>query len=134
MEKMVRWKFGSKGTEVEKMVGWTFGTKGTGMEKMVRWPVGSRGAGGAGAARVYCPVSIAEGKKSKLEALGAHLTFAKDCGIAEGQARRDAGDLGMTYVSPYNDVKVLRSNPPCQKPLLPYSTSVPRPGTELSAN
>lgn len=95
------------------------GNQGCRLENMVRWQLVTRGAEMAGGARVYCPASIAEAKKSKLEALGAHLTFAKDCGSAECQARSDARALGLTYVSPYNDVQVLQGPaPPEKSPLL----------------
>lgn len=42
-----------------------------------------------------------------LRAAGANLvSFGEDCVEAEMKAREVAGQQGMTYVSPYNDLQV----------------------------
>jgi len=57
---------------------------------------------------LYLPRSAAPEKIHKLRQAGADIRFrGASCERAEMTARRDAGVLGRTYVSPYNDPEVI---------------------------
>ena len=66
-----------------------------------------RGPEWAAAPLIYLPQSVSDAKAGKLKQQGAQLMlFGDDAVEAEREARRAAGESGMTYVSPYNDPQV----------------------------
>jgi len=57
---------------------------------------------------IYLPETAATAKVRDLKAHGANLRFVGgDCVLAEIQARKDAEEEGLTFISPYNDPKVI---------------------------
>jgi threonine dehydratase len=57
---------------------------------------------------VFVPGNASPDKLGIVERLGAEIKFhGDDCAVAEAEARRYASENGMTYVSPYNDPKVV---------------------------
>lgn len=57
---------------------------------------------------IYLPESAAAAKVKDLQSHGASLRFVGgDCVLAELQARKDAEEQGQTFISPYNDPKVI---------------------------
>lgn len=59
-------------------------------------------------ATIYLPRDVSDSKLSMIRHLGGEAVpeFA-DCLAAEIQARRDAEEMGRTFVSPYNDAQVI---------------------------
>jgi threonine dehydratase len=58
---------------------------------------------------LFLPRTVAEVKRRKLEALGVPLRFHGDsCEKTEIAAREHAAGLGQTFVSPYNDLDIIR--------------------------
>ena len=58
---------------------------------------------------LFLPETVAEVKRRKLEALGIPLRFyGDDCGKTESHARAWAGIDGRVFVSPYNDLDIIR--------------------------
>lgn len=61
-----------------------------------------------GRGRVYLPRGTAAVKVNALRELGARwVFFGEDCIKTEREARRVAGEEGVEYVSPYNDLEVV---------------------------
>lgn len=61
------------------------------------------------ALKLFLPETAAEVKKKKLEALGVDIAyFGSDCGRTEIHARDEAGRTGRVFVSPYNDLDIIR--------------------------
>ena len=59
--------------------------------------------------KLFLPSTAAELKRKKIEALGVDVeTFGADCGRTEVHAREEAGRTGRVFVSPYNDLDVIR--------------------------
>jgi threonine dehydratase len=57
---------------------------------------------------IYLPETAAAAKVRDLQSHGASLKFVGDDGvISEMQARRDAEEQGLTFISPYNDPTVI---------------------------
>lgn len=57
---------------------------------------------------IYLPETASPAKIKDLKAHGANLRFiAGDCILSELQARKDADEQGLTFISPYNDPKVI---------------------------
>lgn len=55
------------------------------------------------------PTTVSSAKAAKLKQQGARLVMhGSDAVEAETEARRAAGEKGMTYISPYNDAQVLQ--------------------------
>lgn len=70
----------------------------------VAYALGQLGSSGV----VFVPPSIPDGKRRRIEQLGAEVRVVGDDPVdAEGHARRHAVEHGLPYVSPYNDPKVL---------------------------
>jgi threonine dehydratase len=70
----------------------------------VAYALGRLGSAGV----VFVPPSIPDGKRRRIEQLGAEVrVVGHDPVDAERHARRYAAERGLTYVSPYNDPKVL---------------------------
>lgn len=58
---------------------------------------------------LFLPNSVAEVKRRKLEALGVPLRFfGGDCAKTESRARAWAAGEGRIFVSPYNDLDIIR--------------------------
>jgi threonine dehydratase len=58
---------------------------------------------------LFLPETVAEVKRRKLEALGVPLRFfGDDCGKTESHARGWAERAGRIFVSPYNDLDIIR--------------------------
>jgi cysteine synthase len=56
---------------------------------------------------IYLPETVSEAKAEKLRRQGARLVLhGRDSVEAEREARAVAEAQGMTYISPYNDLKV----------------------------
>ncbi|HVP89862.1 MAG TPA: pyridoxal-phosphate dependent enzyme [Terriglobales bacterium] len=61
------------------------------------------------ALRLFLPETAAEIKRKKIEALGIDVAyFGSDCGRTEVHARGEAGRSGRVFVSPYNDLDIIR--------------------------
>lgn len=61
------------------------------------------------ALKLFLPETAADVKKRKLEALGVDVAyFGSDCGRTEIHARAEAGRTGRVFVSPYNDLDIIR--------------------------
>jgi threonine dehydratase len=59
--------------------------------------------------KLFLPTTAAEVKKRRIEALGVEVeTFGSDCGRTEVHARQEALRTGMVFVSPYNDLDIIR--------------------------
>ena len=57
---------------------------------------------------IYLSESAATAKVKDLKAHGANLRFVSgDPVLAEMQARKDADEMGLTFVSPYNDPTII---------------------------
>jgi len=57
---------------------------------------------------IYLPETAAPAKIRDLQSHGASLRFiGGDCVLAEIQARKDAEEKGLTFISPYNDPTVI---------------------------
>ncbi|XP_064608125.1 L-threonine ammonia-lyase-like isoform X2 [Liolophura sinensis] len=57
--------------------------------------------------QIYTPETMTSAKKETLEAYDADLVFhGKDCVEAETKARQAAKELGVPFISPYNDIDV----------------------------
>ncbi len=57
---------------------------------------------------IYLPETAAAAKVRDLQSHGANLRFiGGDCVLAEIQARKDAGEKGQTFISPYSHPKVI---------------------------
>lgn len=70
----------------------------------VAWALTRLGAKGV----VFVPPGIPDGKRRRIEQLGAELRVVGDDPVeTEGHARRHAALHGLPYISPYNDPQVL---------------------------
>ena len=61
------------------------------------------------ALRLFLPETAAEVKRKRLEALSVDVAYlGSDCGRTEVHARQEAGRTGRVFVSPYNDLDIIR--------------------------
>ena len=57
---------------------------------------------------IFLPSNVSKAKIEALKLMGAHLELhGTDCVEAENMARRTAETRGLTFISPYNDLKII---------------------------